>query len=107
MLVVAKKSLAEEQYQDFEVRGSVAFLLALSPTPLTVFPPFLLLWPRPMSLLSTPGSSLCLERSSLMELHGTPPLLPLGLSQMLPPPGSLPGSSSKAVPPHPFPLSPC
>ena len=80
MLVVAKKSLAEEQYQDFEVRGSVALLLALSPAPLTIFPPFLLLWPRPASLLSTPGSSLCLERSSLMELHGAPPLLPLGLS---------------------------
>ena len=56
----------------------MAFLLALSPAPLTVFPPFLLLWPRPTSLLSTPGSSLCLERSSLMELHGPPSLAAFG-----------------------------
>lgn len=34
MLVVAKKSLAEEQYQDFEVSGSPTFLFFFQPCPL-------------------------------------------------------------------------
>lgn len=60
VLVVAKKSLAEEQYQDFEVSGSVAFLLLFSPTHLPIFPPPHSALARLTSFLSTPGSSLCL-----------------------------------------------
>lgn len=45
VLVVAKKSLAEEQYQDFEVSGSVTLLFLFSPTHLPIFPSLILLWP--------------------------------------------------------------
>lgn len=91
VLVVAKKSLAEEQYQDFEVRGLKTFLLLFaalphlpchtsSPSPPRAHAALAILL---MPFLSTPGSlmsqglctcsSLCLELSSHTELCGLLP----------------------------------
>lgn len=86
MLVVAKKSLAEEQYQDFEVSGSAAVRAFSQPCPPPVSPCSLgssragiipegarvTFAPGPMYLfLALPGT-----RCSPTELHGPlPPFL--------------------------------
>lgn len=78
MLVVAKKSLAEEQYQDFEVSGSPRFLFVFQPRPLPSHTPSRLRLPHAalailLSFLSTdrltsaPG-----PLQSLFILPGTP-----------------------------------
>lgn len=58
VLVVAKKSLAEEQYQDFEVSGSVTFLSVSQPCP----PP----QPHPHP---APHCSLCCSHIDVIPEH--------------------------------------